>query len=231
MFMFLEFRAQHINVWPLAHRSGDPPPPPGQSPEQKSLCLCAFSFPANYSRSFGFRKSWCCRGSKPISCIGCSCTLVTGVSSTGHELEHEISPHTEHNRKLSENWQKVWESLQTIPCKINKKYSPINVDYDNHLQVCLPGRGRGPETGKKSSKHWFWPHPENKEKAPKNRKMAQRSVFRPFSRIWGGFFPIFRVRPRSDSLRAQRLKKFNLAWKFQSRLKISILTFGIPHKK
>ena len=33
------------------------------------------------------------------------------------------------------------------------------------------------------------------------------------------------------ALRAQRLKKFNLAWNFQSRLKISIPTFRIPHKK
>ena len=32
------------------------------------------------------------------------------------------------------------------------------------------------------------------------------------------------------SLRAQILKKFNLAWNFQSRLKFSISTFRIPHK-
>ena len=38
-------------------------------------------------------------------------------------------------------------------------------------------------------------------------------------------------RRASRTLRAQRLKKFNLAWNFQSRLKISILTSRIPHKK
>ena len=27
MFMFLGFRTQHINIWPLANRSGDPPSP------------------------------------------------------------------------------------------------------------------------------------------------------------------------------------------------------------
>ena len=37
MFMFLGFRTQHRNVWPLAARSGDPPPT-GQSPE-KNLCV------------------------------------------------------------------------------------------------------------------------------------------------------------------------------------------------
>ena len=34
-----------------------------------------------------------------------------------------------------------------------------------------------------------------------------------------------------STLRAQRLKKFSLAWNFQSRLKISILTLRIPHKE
>ena len=34
-----------------------------------------------------------------------------------------------------------------------------------------------------------------------------------------------------SSLRAQRLKNFNLSWNFQSRLKFSISPFRIPHKK
>ena len=62
-----------------------------------------------------------------------------------------------------------------------------------------------------------------------NQVVLQR-LFDPLgARFWG-------LRARIDSLRAQILKNsrsleiFNLAWKFQSRLKFSILTSRIPHK-
>ena len=42
---------------------------------------------------------------------------------------------------------------------------------------------------------------------------------------------VFRPQKLRPSLRAQILKNINLAWKFQSRLKISILSFRIPHKR
>ena len=54
MFMFLGFRTQHINFWPLAtgretpgHPVGRPPAHPG-SHRKNLLCVCAFSFPECY---------------------------------------------------------------------------------------------------------------------------------------------------------------------------------------
>ena len=44
MFMFFRFRTQHINIWPLATGSGDPPLTQAVT-GQNCLCLCAFSFP------------------------------------------------------------------------------------------------------------------------------------------------------------------------------------------
>ena len=51
MFMFLGLRTQHLNFWPLATRSGDPPPTRAVT-ENICLCLCAFSFPENLSGQF-----------------------------------------------------------------------------------------------------------------------------------------------------------------------------------
>ena len=44
---FLGLRTQHINVWPLATLSGDPPPSPRQSPDKVIDGLLALSFPEN----------------------------------------------------------------------------------------------------------------------------------------------------------------------------------------